>query len=66
MDKIKELLNTLHELEKEHRNLDKILITLQEKKTIELLQIQKLKKRKLVLKDKITQLKNRIEPDIIA
>tara|TARA_Y100000590_G_C14984857_1_gene737742 strand:- start:289 stop:489 length:201 start_codon:yes stop_codon:yes gene_type:complete len=66
MDEIKELLNTLHELEKEHRNLDKILITLQEKKTIELLQIQKLKKRKLVLKDKITQLKNRIEPDIIA
>mgnify|MGYP001354690088 CR=1 FL=1 len=66
MDEIKELINTLHKLEKEHRNLDKILITLQEKKTIELLQIQKLKKRKLVLKDKITQLKNRIEPDIIA
>tara|TARA_Y100000590_G_scaffold451467_1_gene592914 strand:+ start:548 stop:748 length:201 start_codon:yes stop_codon:yes gene_type:complete len=66
MDEIKELINTLHKLEKEHRNLDKILITLQEKKTIELLQIQKLKKRKLVLKDKITHLKNKIEPDIIA
>ena len=66
MKKKNELLKTINNLEREHRNLDKILLVLQDKKTIDLLQIQKLKKRKLVLKDKITQLKNRIEPDIIA
>ena len=56
----------LKELEQEHRDLDEILIRLQEKQTVDLLQIQRLKKRKLILKDKIIYLKNKIEPDIIA
>ena len=60
------LINQLKELEQEHRDLDEILIRLQEKQTVDLLQIQKLKKRKLILKDKIIYLKNKIEPDIIA
>jgi len=62
----KELLNKLNRLEQEHRDLDDILIQLQEKKTVNLLQIQRLKKRKLILKDRIIILKNKIEPDIIA
>ena len=62
----KELLKKYNNLKKEHRDLDKILIKLQEKKTIDLLQIQKLKKKKLILKDKITLIRNKIEPDIIA
>ena len=66
MNEKKELLNKLHLLEEEHRNLDKILIQLREKKTIDILQIQKLKKRKLALKDRIIFLRNKIEPDIIA
>ena len=61
-----ELLNKLHRLEQEHRDLDEVLIQLQEKKTIDLLQIQRLKKRKLILKDKINYLRNKLEPDIIA
>ena len=60
------LIDHLKELEQEHRDLDEILIRLQEKQTVDLLQIQRLKKRKLVLKDKIIYLKNKIEPDIIA
>mgnify|MGYP001479418578 CR=1 FL=1 len=61
-----ELIKELEKLEVEHRNLDDLLIRLREKKTIDLLQIQNLKKRKLILKDKINYVKNKIEPDIIA
>ena len=60
------LINQLKELKQEHRDLDEILIRLQEKQTDDLLQIQRLKKRKLLLKDKIIYLKNKIQPDIIA
>jgi len=60
------LINQLKELKQEHRDLDEILIRLQEKQTVDLLQIQRLKKRNLILKDKIIYLKNKIEPDIIA
>ena len=60
------LIDQLKELEQEHRDLDEILIQLQEKQTVDFLQIQRLKKRKLILKDKIIYLKNKIEPDIIA
>ena len=66
MKKKKTLLNKLHRLKQEHRDLDQVLIQLQEKKTIDLLQIQRLKKRKLILKDRIIDLRDKIEPDIIA
>ena len=66
MNEKNELINKLHKLKQEHRDLDEILIQLQEKKTVNLLQIQRLKKRKLILKDRITILRNKIEPDIIA
>jgi len=60
------LANQLKQLEQEHRDLDEILIQIQEKHTVNFLQIRRLKKRKLILKDKINYLKNKIEPDIIA
>ena len=63
---ISSLIDRLKQLEQEHRDLDEILVELQEKKTIDFLQIQRIKKRKLVLKDKIISLRNKIEPDIIA
>ena len=66
MENIKSLNDKLKEFEQEHRDLDEILIQLQEKKTVNFLQIQRLKKRKLILKDKIIFIKNKIEPDIIA
>ena len=61
-----ELINQLSVLEQEHRDLDDVIHRLQEEKTINLLQMQRLKKRKLLLKDKIANLKDKIEPDIIA
>ena len=56
----------LKEYEQEHGDLDQILIQLQDKHTVDFLQIQRVKKRKLVLKDKIIDLRNKFEPDIIA
>ena len=66
MNEKNELLNKLHRLEQEHRDLDEVLIQLQEKKTVNFSQIQRIKKRKLILKDKIAYLRNKTEPDIIA
>jgi hypothetical protein len=60
------LIDKLKDLEQEHRDIDEILTQLQEKQTIDFLQIRRLKKRKLLLKDRIFYLKNKIEPDIIA
>ena len=66
MEENNTLLKELDNLEVEHRSLDELLIRLREEKTIDFLQIQKLKKRKLILKDKINYLRSKIEPDIIA
>ena len=60
------LLERLKEYEQEHLDLDQILTQLQEKHTVDFLQIQRLKKRKLVLKDRITHIQNELEPDSIA
>tara|TARA_Y100000768_G_scaffold284123_1_gene218685 strand:+ start:552 stop:752 length:201 start_codon:yes stop_codon:yes gene_type:complete len=66
MEDTAKLVEVLKKFEEEHRDLDQILIQLQEKNTVDFLQIQRLKKRKLILKDKIIDIKNRLEPDIIA
>ena len=60
------LLEKLKEYEQEHSDLDQILIQLQEKHMVDFLQIQRLKKRKLALKDKISHIQNELEPDSIA
>jgi|TARA_B100000886_G_scaffold330449_1_gene280896 Uncharacterized conserved small protein containing a coiled-coil domain len=66
MEDLDKLLEILRNFEQEHRDLDQILIQLQEKSTVDFLQIQRLKKRKLILKDKIIDIKNKLEPDNIA
>ena len=66
MENNDELTKKLAEYEEEHRDLDQILIQLQEKHTVDFLQIQRLKKRKLILKDRIANIKNELEPDSIA
>ena len=66
MNENSKLLEKLKEYEQEHSDLDQVLIQLQEKQTVDFLQIQRLKKRKLVLKDRITQIRNELEPDSIA
>ncbi len=54
------------ELEIEHRDLDTAIELLNESLTVDALQLQRLKKRKLQLKDKIIQLKMQLIPDIPA
>jgi len=50
----------------EHRDLDDVIDRLTSDAAPNMLQIQRLKKRKLALKDQITRLKSGEIPDIIA
>jgi len=50
----------------EHCDLDQAIIALSNSGTTDRLMIQRLKKKKLQLKDKIKRLEDRLTPDIIA
>lgn len=56
----------LDHLQLEHRDLDDVIEHLIETRPFDQLQIQRLKKRKLSLKDQIRALENQLLPDIIA
>ncbi|WP_111538532.1 YdcH family protein [Palleronia aestuarii] len=56
----------LEVLRREHRDLDESVAALQARGTADMLTLQRLKRRKLVLKDKIAALEDRLLPDIIA
>ena len=56
----------LHDLEIEHHDLDDIIVRLASDPSQDQLQLRRLKKRKLVLKDQIQRLRARLIPDIIA
>ena len=58
--------NELARLRQEHRDLDSVIDALHAKQSPDNLQIQRLKKRKLILKDRISSLEDRLLPDIIA
>ncbi len=51
---------------REHRDLDNAIHALAERGIGDQLTMQRLKKRKLSLKDRIAQLEDRLTPDIIA
>ena len=53
-------------MESEHSDLDAVIQRLGEDLPFDQLKLQRLKKRKLVLKDEIAKLRSRILPDIIA
>ena len=59
------MLRRLHELRSEHRDLDTVIARL-DSSPVDQLQLQRLKKRKLMLKDQITQMEDSMLPDIIA
>ncbi len=61
-----ELRRRLRELQSEHRDLDDVIARIAEQAPFDQLQIQRLKKRKLVLKDEISRLEDLLLPDIIA
>ena len=65
LDDRESLLRRLHELRSEHRDLDTVIARLNGQHADQL-QIQRLKKRKLKLKDEIAWLESRLVPDIIA
>ena len=52
--------------ESEHSDLDAVIERLGEDLPFDQLKLQRLKKRKLVLKDEMAKLRSRILPDIIA
>lgn len=56
----------LGSLRSEHRDLDDVIARLVERAPYDQLQMQRLKKRKLMLKDQIMMLESRLLPDIIA
>ncbi|NUH65799.1 DUF465 domain-containing protein [Sulfitobacter sp. S0837] len=56
----------LEVFKREHRDLDDAIQALADKGTSDQLTLQRLKKRKLRLKDLIAQIEDRLTPDIIA
>jgi hypothetical protein len=56
----------IERLRQEHRDLDAAIDALMQNGAADRLQIQRLKKRKLVLRDRLKQLEDQLTPDIIA
>jgi hypothetical protein len=66
MDDIETLREKLIELKHEHQDLDDVIDRLSTQHPIDFLQLQRLKKRKLQLKDMIQKIESQLLPDIIA
>ncbi len=60
------ILRKLHELRSEHRDLDTVIARLVDGSPLDQLHLQRLKKRKLLLKDEIAWLESHLIPDSIA
>ncbi len=61
-----ELRDELTRLRHEHRNLDEEIVALEAVGGADQLIVRRLKKKKLVLKDRITAIEDQLLPDIIA
>jgi hypothetical protein len=66
MNELAELETELARLKQEHRDLDMAIDALESMVAGDQLQVQRLKKRKLFLKDQIILLEDQLTPDIIA
>ena len=62
----RELRAQLARLQQDHRDLDAAIAALQESPGADILQVQRLKKRKLQLRDRINAIEDQLTPDIIA
>jgi hypothetical protein len=62
----RDLHEQLARLLQEHRDLDSAIEALQDAPGSDLLQVQRLKKRKLYLRDRISFIEDQLTPDIIA
>jgi hypothetical protein len=65
-DEERELREQLARLQQEHRDLDAAIAALALSPGSDVIQVQRLKKRKLVLRDKIRAIEDQLTPDIIA
>jgi len=61
-----ELRSKLHELQVEHRDLDDVIARLEDAPPHDELLLRRLKKRKLLLKDRISLIERMLEPDVLA
>ncbi len=66
MEDIDALREKLIELQREHQDLDDVIDRLTMHQPVDFLQLQRLKKRKLQLKDMIQRIESQLVPDIIA
>ena len=66
MSEKKALSKQLEGLRHQHRELDEVIARLSEEAASNPIELQRLKKRKLMLKDQITAIKDELLPDIIA
>lgn len=64
MDDDKKIMQEIDELRAEHRTIDLAITELQE--NADMLRLQRLKKRKLMIRDRIAILESMLYPDIIA
>ena len=62
----RELREMLGRLKQEHRDLDSAIDALEDSGRADQLQVKRLKKKKLNLKDEIARIEDRLLPDIIA
>jgi hypothetical protein len=66
MSEHENLIDHLIHLKDEHRDLDDAIHALSQRGVPDMIQIQRLKKRKLQLRDEITMTESKLLPDIIA
>lgn len=66
MDQQEILRNQLEKLNEEHRELDLLIEKLRNETIVNQIGIQRLKKRKLLLKDQMLRIESKLLPDIIA
>lgn len=66
MEETDELTRKLEELRTEHRDMDDVIARIVEEVPFDQIRLQRMKKRKLILKDQIAALEDQILPDIIA
>jgi hypothetical protein len=65
-DEERELREQLVRLQQEHRDLDAAIAALMTSPGSDVIQVQRLKKRKLNLRDRIRAIEDQLTPDIIA
>ena len=62
----RELRGQLARLQQEHRDLDAAIAALAASPGADVIQVQRLKRRKLMLRDRILTIEDQLTPDIIA